>query len=173
MTGGGSGIGRAIALRFALEGARVIVNDLKAEAAQATVDTIAAGSEAQRGRGPAADLSDSGQVRQTFAEVDRDFGAPTALTSPASGSLPTAAYSSARLGVRKDYGTMSRPLCESPTSKLSQRSFAENSGPRQRIGTIVHGIPAMPRDFVPRHFVLLDQPYKQFPEVPVLHRLPL
>ncbi len=46
VTGAGSGIGRAIALRFAQEGARVVVNDVNAEAAQATVDAIAAGGEA-------------------------------------------------------------------------------------------------------------------------------
>ena len=41
VTGAGSGIGRAIALRFAQEGARVIVNDVKQETAQETVDAIA------------------------------------------------------------------------------------------------------------------------------------
>src|SRR5438477_134462 len=34
VTGAGSGIGRAIALRFAGEGARVVVNDVKREAAE-------------------------------------------------------------------------------------------------------------------------------------------
>ncbi len=38
VTGAGSGIGRAIALLFAEEGARVIVNNLTLEAAQKTVD---------------------------------------------------------------------------------------------------------------------------------------
>jgi len=66
VTGAGSGIGRAIALRFAQEGARVVVNDVKAEAAQATVDAIAAGSEAPRGRAVVADVADSGQVRRMF-----------------------------------------------------------------------------------------------------------
>jgi 3-oxoacyl-[acyl-carrier protein] reductase len=83
VTGGGSGIGRAIALRFAQEGARVIVNDVKAEAAQATVDAIAAGSEARRGRALAADVADSGQVRRMFAEVDRELGALDILVNNA------------------------------------------------------------------------------------------
>lgn len=40
VTGGGSGIGRASAIGFAREGARVVVADIDAEAGQSTVDTI-------------------------------------------------------------------------------------------------------------------------------------
>jgi NAD(P)-dependent dehydrogenase (short-subunit alcohol dehydrogenase family) len=43
VTGGGSGIGRAIALRLAAEGARVLIGDLDADAAQQTADTATAG----------------------------------------------------------------------------------------------------------------------------------
>ncbi len=43
ITGSGSGIGKASALRFASEGAMVVVNDLNAEQGQGTVDEIVAG----------------------------------------------------------------------------------------------------------------------------------
>jgi 3-oxoacyl-[acyl-carrier protein] reductase len=70
VTGGGSGIGRAIALRFAQEGARVVVNDLTRDAAQKTVDELGASG----GRAIAADVSDSAQVKAMFAEVERAYG---------------------------------------------------------------------------------------------------
>jgi 3-oxoacyl-[acyl-carrier protein] reductase len=70
VTGGGSGIGRAIALRFAAEGAYVVVNDLKLESAQKTVAELDGG----RGRAIAADVSDSAQVRAMFGEVERELG---------------------------------------------------------------------------------------------------
>ena len=40
VTGAASGIGRAIALRFGSEGAQVIVNDVNAQGAEATVQAI-------------------------------------------------------------------------------------------------------------------------------------
>jgi len=61
ITGGASGIGRAIAERFAREGARVLVTDY-AEAGVETAQAIeAAGGKAKFFR---ADISDSAQVRQ-------------------------------------------------------------------------------------------------------------
>ena len=70
VTGGGSGIGRAIALRFAAEGAVVVVNDLKIETAQKTVGELDGG----RGLAIAGDVSDSGQVRAMFERIEHAHG---------------------------------------------------------------------------------------------------
>ena len=60
VTGGGSGIGRASALRLAEEGGRVVVADLSRETAQETVDlALAAGHSA---RAAQVDVSDPRQV---------------------------------------------------------------------------------------------------------------
>jgi NAD(P)-dependent dehydrogenase (short-subunit alcohol dehydrogenase family) len=67
VTGAGSGIGQAIALRLAGEGAEVIVLELQAEAAEETVAQICAiGGTA---RILACDMSDTASVRSAFASV--------------------------------------------------------------------------------------------------------
>jgi len=69
VTGGGSGIGRAICERFAEEGARVVVNDVRQEAAEATAKALGAGA-----RAIAADVADSQAVSAMFAAVEREHG---------------------------------------------------------------------------------------------------
>jgi len=69
VTGGGSGIGRAICERFAEEGARVVVNDIRQEAAEATAKALGAGA-----RAIAADVADSSAVRAMFATLEREHG---------------------------------------------------------------------------------------------------
>jgi 3-oxoacyl-[acyl-carrier protein] reductase len=71
VTGAGSGIGRAIALLFVEEGARVAVNDVRPEAARETVEAM--GPRASQARVLRADVSDSGQVKAMFAELEREF----------------------------------------------------------------------------------------------------
>src|SRR5262245_52585736 len=81
VTGGGSGIGRAISLLFAEEGARVVVNDVRLEAAHETVEMVQKDGDA--GRAVQADVADSGQVRAMFAEIARTEGALDILVNNA------------------------------------------------------------------------------------------
>jgi len=72
ITGGGGGIGRATALAFAREGARVAVADLVAEAARETVARInAAGGQAMSLSG---DMSQDADVRAMIEAVVRAYG---------------------------------------------------------------------------------------------------
>jgi NAD(P)-dependent dehydrogenase (short-subunit alcohol dehydrogenase family) len=72
VTGAGSGIGRAAALAFAREGARVAVCDVNAEGGAQTVGSIA-GSKGEA-RLIAADVTDSRQVQDMVAAVLEEYG---------------------------------------------------------------------------------------------------
>ena len=64
VTGGGSGIGRAISILFAAQGAHVVVLDVDVQAAEAAAAAItAAGGRAD---GASCDVSDAAGVRATF-----------------------------------------------------------------------------------------------------------
>jgi NAD(P)-dependent dehydrogenase (short-subunit alcohol dehydrogenase family) len=65
-------MGRAAARRFAGEGATVVVADLDAAGAQATVDGITA--EGGTAQAHTLDVSDVAAVRELFAAVERDHG---------------------------------------------------------------------------------------------------
>ena len=72
ITGAGSGIGQAIALVFARNGARVAVLEINEEAARSTVEQIqAAGGEAAAF---SCDVSNAARVRDAFQAVDAKFG---------------------------------------------------------------------------------------------------
>jgi len=81
VTGAAHGIGRASALRFASEGARVAVVDVRGDAA-----TVVAGEcSAAGGTGLAyqADVSDQGQVEATVGQIVADLGGIDVLHSNA------------------------------------------------------------------------------------------
>ena len=81
VTGGGSGIGRAIAQLFAEEGARVIVNDVVLEAAEKTVADMASGR--QHAMAVKADVASSAEVNAMFAQVTARYGALDILVNNA------------------------------------------------------------------------------------------
>lgn len=76
VTGGGSGIGRATARRFAREGARVAICGRTMEKLEETVETADAHGEANGGEiiALAADVSDPTDVQRLFEAVDERWG---------------------------------------------------------------------------------------------------
>jgi 3-oxoacyl-[acyl-carrier protein] reductase len=72
ITGAGSGIGRATAALFANQGARIVINDVNREAAEAAVEAMGAARE--RACAITADVSDSAAVQAMFAQVAQRFG---------------------------------------------------------------------------------------------------
>lgn len=81
VTGGGSGIGAAIAIRLAKEGANVAILELEADRASETVDTIKAdGGTAQAF---ACDVSNHDATKQCFAEIESAFGPVNVLVNNA------------------------------------------------------------------------------------------
>jgi 3-oxoacyl-[acyl-carrier protein] reductase len=81
VTGGGRGIGAAIAQRLAADGNKIAVLDLRASDTQATVDAIiAAGGEAV---GVGADVANADQVGEAIETVVEQLGKPTILINNA------------------------------------------------------------------------------------------
>lgn len=69
VTGAGRGIGRAIALRLASEGAKVAVTDIDEATAQATAATIGDGALGLR-----VDVTDPASIRPAVAATERELG---------------------------------------------------------------------------------------------------
>jgi len=71
ITGGGSGIGRATALRFAEEGAKVIVWDINLDEAEKTVEEIK--SAGGTGKAYKVDVTDRKQIEDTVNSILEEF----------------------------------------------------------------------------------------------------
>lgn len=83
VTGAGSGIGEAIARKFAEEGATVAVLDIDAEAARRVAREINEPLGAPRAHPSAVDVSDHEAVHETLARIVADLGAPDILVNNA------------------------------------------------------------------------------------------
>lgn len=81
VTGAGSGMGRAVAVRLAAAGASVAVNDLVPEAAQATVDRLI--SDGGKAIAVAGDVSDSAAVAALIARTTDEYGDISILVNAA------------------------------------------------------------------------------------------
>lgn len=120
VTGAGSGLGREIALTFAREGARIAVNDLRREAAEAVVDEIrAAGGDAIA---LVADVSDSIEVRAIFEQLVERFQHLDILVNNAGIVLvsPAVRERMERYGQAILTGTASEPLAATSSMGDSQ-----------------------------------------------------
>jgi len=80
VTGAGAGLGAQIARRFRQEGAQLIINDLRDEAAQKLAEEVG-------GKAIAADVADSAAVRAMFEEVAAEFGRLDVLVNNAGFAL--------------------------------------------------------------------------------------
>ena len=91
VTGAASGIGCAIARRFATEGAHVVVADIDGRGAEAVAAEIAADAGPERAIGVALDVTDERQVSRAFDQIRLAYGGLDILVSNAgiapSGSL--------------------------------------------------------------------------------------
>jgi NAD(P)-dependent dehydrogenase (short-subunit alcohol dehydrogenase family) len=83
VTGGGSGIGRAVAQRLAAEGAHVAIGDIDADAARRVADEVTKAVGAGRALGLAMDVTSEASVRAAFESTVLAWGGLDILVSNA------------------------------------------------------------------------------------------
>ena len=134
VTGGGSGIGLAIARRFADEEARVAVLDMRAETAEAAL----ADAEPGRHLGLACDISDSRSVDAAFRRVVETFGAIDILVNNAgTGQGPNDGSAELYANIAKRGEQIARG--ETPTVHPDQTIHMSDEGWLRVIGVNLNG----------------------------------
>ena len=81
VTGSGGGIGRAVALRLARGGARVLVTDLDAQATEETTDLIV--RSGGKATGVPADITSPRELEHLFEAAISAYGVPNILVNNA------------------------------------------------------------------------------------------
>ena len=89
VTGGGTGLGRAIGLEFARLGARLAIVSRKEEHRQAGVDAMEKVGAKAVGFG--CDIRQPDQVTETFDAIESELGMPAVLINNAAGNFPVPA----------------------------------------------------------------------------------
>jgi len=89
VTGGGTGLGKAMAVEFARLGARIAVLSRKPEHREAGVTAVEA--VGARAAGIACDIRQPEQVAEAFDAVESQLGAPAVLVNNAAGNFPVPA----------------------------------------------------------------------------------
>uniref|UniRef100_A0A8C9SIW7 Hydroxysteroid (17-beta) dehydrogenase 8 n=1 Tax=Scleropages formosus TaxID=113540 RepID=A0A8C9SIW7_SCLFO len=85
VTGGGSGIGRAVCQRFASEGASVVVADIDEGSASRTVAALPRGHRAQEHMAAAVDVSSRHSVDRLLTSIQHQYFQPPSLCVSAAG----------------------------------------------------------------------------------------
>ena len=123
VTGGAQGIGRAIALALAREGAKVVVSDINLEKAEETCGELAAmGREAMAVKGNVADGKDAEMmIQKALDQFGRENGAGAIRSKAGSPSMNAAKPWASRMCSRSRSRMPSRPKLRSTHHSLRAR----------------------------------------------------
>ncbi|GGQ35802.1 SDR family NAD(P)-dependent oxidoreductase [Streptomyces mutabilis] len=149
ITGGAHNIGRAIAIRCAAEGARVVVADLAADAAEETVRHIrAAGGDAVAAL---CDLSTEAGTEEAFALAESRYGTVDTLVNNAYARVDARAFGPfLRLTgeVWENFNRINHGLLFHPTHRLA-RALAHAERPGSVVNISSHAAARAHRNHIP------------------------
>ncbi|MFI0732732.1 SDR family NAD(P)-dependent oxidoreductase [Streptomyces sp. NPDC021225] len=149
VTGGARNIGRGIALRFAAEGARVVVADTAADAADATVNHIrAAGGDAAA---VITDLCTEAGAEEAFAAAESRFGLVDTLVNNAYARVDARAFGPfLRLTgeVWEEFHRVNLGLLFHPTHRMA-RALADAGRPGTVVNISSHAAARAHRNHIP------------------------